>query len=232
MNIKYITRRKEMTISGKEVTIYRSTERNSPLVVLSTYGDEGAAVFSDLKKLTSADITLAAVGITDWNGELSPWEIPPVYKNDEPFTGGADAYLATLTGDIIPAVISEAGIDPEYTALAGYSLAGLFALYSMYKTDVFSRIASVSGSVWFPGFTGYAKSNKPMRAPDRLYLSLGDKESHTRNSIMSQVEKNTRELYDHFGSLGIRTEFEMNPGNHFRDTALRMAKGIAWIIES
>lgn len=221
-----------MTISGKEVSIYSSSKKSSPLVIFNSFGDEAEAVFSELKKLTKADMTFSAVNITDWNGELSPWEIPPLFRNDEPFTGGADAYLASLTGEIIPAVIAEAGIEPEYTALAGYSLAGLFALYSMYKSDVFSRIASASGSMWFPGFTEFAKSNKLIRTPDRLYLSLGDKESHTRNSIMSQVEKNTRELYDHFGSLGIRTEFEMNPGNHFRDTALRMAKGIAWIIES
>ncbi len=41
---------------------------------------------------------------------------------------GADAYLETLTGEIIPAIITELGSEPAYIALAGYSLAGLFAV--------------------------------------------------------------------------------------------------------
>ena len=28
----------------------------------------------------------------------------------------------------------------------------------------------------------------------------------------------------------IRSVFELNPGNHFRDPAYRMAKGIAWML--
>jgi hypothetical protein len=32
--------------------------------------------------------------------------------------------------------------------------------------------------------------------------------------------------------LGIRSTFELNPGNHFKDAPLRMAKGIAWMIRN
>ena len=154
-----------------------------------------------------------------------------MYKNDDPFTGGADEYLEKLTNDIVPAVISDIGGKPAYIALAGYSLAGLFAVYAMYHTDVFSRIASASGSMWYPHFIDYAKSNKLTKMPDKLYFSLGDKEAKTRNQIMATVENNTRELHDYYSSLGINTLFEMNEGNHFKDAALRIAKAIAWIVE-
>lgn len=52
------------------------------------------------------------------------------------------------------------GLRKEFTerrvfiGIAGYSLAGLFALYALYKTDVFTRVASMSGSLWFPGIMG------------------------------------------------------------------------------
>lgn len=218
-----------MIIANKEITIYPASNTGSPLVILNSFGDEGEAVHEELQKMQTADFTLASIKITDWNSDLSPWAIPPVYKNDEPFTGGADAYLETLTGEIIPAIIGELGSEPEYIALVGYSLAGLFAVYAMYRTKLFSRIASASGSLWYPGFMDYAKSHDLAALPEKLYLSLGDKEAQTRNQIMAKVEQNTRDLHEYYKSLGINTVFELNEGNHFKDAGLRIAKAITWI---
>lgn len=219
-----------MIIANREVNIYPARKAGSPLVVFNAFEDEGTAVHTELKKLTATDLTLATINITDWNADLSPWEIPPVYKKDEPFTGGADAYLETLTGEIVPAIIGELGSEPAYIALAGYSLAGLFAVYAMYRTDRFARIASASGSMWYPGFVDFVKSHKPAALPEKLYLSLGDKEARTRNQIMATVEQNTGALFEHYKSLGIEAVFEMNPGNHFQDAAQRMTKGIVWLV--
>ncbi len=44
------------------------------------------------------------------------------------------------------------------------------------------------------------------------------------------VEDKTRKIYEHYKDSGINTTFEMNPGNHFKDVDLRLAKGIAWIL--
>ena len=220
-----------MTIANREVNIYPAHESGSPLVVFNAFEDEGVVVHTELMKLTVADFSLATINITDWNADLSPWEIPPVYKNDEPFTGGADAYLETLTGEIIPAIIGELGSEPAYIALAGYSLAGLFAVYAMYRTDRFARIASASGSMWYPGFMDFVKSHKPAVLPEKLYLSLGDKEARTRNQIMAKVEQNTGDLHEYYKSLGIDTIFELNEGNHFKDAGLRIAKAITWITD-
>ena len=96
---------------------------------------------------------------------------------------------------------------------------------------MFSRAASVSGSMWFPGFSEYAEKNGLCRKPDKVYFSLGDKEAHTRNSLLSTVEDKTREIYGYYKNKGIDTVFEMNPGNHFKDADMRLAKGIAWIIK-
>ena len=219
-----------MTIANREVNIYPAAKSGSPLVVFNAFENEGSAVRSELEKMTTADFSLATINITDWNADLSPWSIPPVYKNDDPFTGGADAYLETLTGEIIPAIIGELGYEPAYIALAGYSLAGLFAVYAMYKTDRFARIASSSGSMWYPGLMDFVKSHEPAALPEKLYLSLGDKEARTRNQVMATVEQNTVALYDYYKSLGVEAVFEMNPGNHFQDAAQRMANGIVWLV--
>lgn len=220
-----------MIIANKEITIYPASNTGSPLVILNSFGDEGVAVHEELRKMKTADFALASIKITDWNTDLSPWAIPPLYKNDDPFTGGADAYLETLTGEIVPAIISELGSKPAYIALVGYSLAGLVAVYAMYRTKLFSRIASASGSLWYPGFMDYAKSHELAALPEKLYLSLGDREARTRNQFMAKVEHNTRGLHEYYQSLGINTIFELNVGNHFKDAGLRIAKAITWITD-
>jgi hypothetical protein len=45
------------------------------------------------------------------------------------------------------------------------------------------------------------------------------------------VQRNTEELVDHYKSLGLEVTWELNPGNHFKDAALRSAKGIKAILE-
>ena len=48
---------------------------------------------------------------------------------------------------------------------------------------------------------------------------------------MSQVEKNTGEIQRKLSGT-IKTIFELNEGNHFKDADLRLAKGIAWILSN
>ena len=49
--------------------------------------------------------------------------------------------------------------------------------------------------------------------------------------LLSTVEDKTGKVYDQYKNKGIETTFEMNPGNHFKDADLRLAKGIAWILK-
>ena len=66
--------------------------------------------------------------------------------------------------------------------------------------------------------------------PDKIYFSLGDKESKVRNQILAKVEDNTIELERIYKEKGINTIYEVNSGNHFTDGSMRMAKGIKWIL--
>ena len=66
--------------------------------------------------------------------------------------------------------------------------------------------------------------------PDKLYLSLGDREAKSRNKVLMTVQDNTEALDTYYKDLGIDVTWELNPGNHFKDAALRSAKGIMAII--
>ena len=72
-------------------------------------------------------------------------------------------------------------------------MAGLFALWAASQTNRFAGIVAASPSIWFPGFLEYLKRQKIQS--DCIYLSLGDKEEKTRNSVMAQVGNCIQQAY-------------------------------------
>lgn len=175
-------------------------------------------------------INLLVVGNIDWNHDMSPWYMPSIYSKEKSFSGGADGYLKLLIDEILPKAKELIEGEPKFIGISGYSLAGLFAVYAVYKTDVFERIASMSGSLWFSDFIEYCKRNDYKRLPDKIYFLLGDKEANTRNPVLKTVQDKTIELSEYFKSLGSEVIFELNPGNHFTYTIPCSAKGIKAIL--
>lgn len=217
-------------VGQKTVDVFQSENPNRPVVYLNTYGREGEAVFRQISAFGDSDFTLVAISGLNWEHDMAPWDIPPISSKDTPCTGGADDYLELLLNEILPQAEKTVFGTPLWRGIAGYSLAGLFALYSIYRTDVFSRAASVSGSLWFPDFPAFVCSHTPKQTPDCIYFSLGDKEHKTRNPFLQTVRQNTEEMEDFYKQQGIATTFQLNPGNHFQDAALRTAAGIRWIL--
>lgn len=64
-----------------------------------------------------------------------------------------------------------------------------------------------------------------------IYLSIGDKESHTKTEIMKNVDNDIRKLSDILKTKGTTTTLEWNIGNHFQDSGERTAKGFLWVME-
>ncbi len=180
---------------------------------------------AQIRDLTDREFLLVNAIVDDWNADLSPWPAPPVFGN-EAFGDGAEKTLAYLLEELLPKLSSEA--EDRIFYLGGYSLAGLFALWAGSRTDAFSGIAAASPSVWFPGFLDYVKDN-PLQS-EAIYLSLGDKEERTRHPVMSQVGNAIRDIYGSLQARNIPCTLEWNPGNHFRDPGLRMARGFAWLM--
>ena len=219
------------TLEQKKIQVFPSTVPDRPVIYLNTYGPEGESVRLALDQLGCPDFTLVAISGLDWNHDMAPWEILPISKNDTPCTGGADGYLQQLLDQILPQAEQQILGTPSWRGIAGYSLGGLFAVYALSRTEVFSRAASMSGSLWFPGIREYLFSHPLKAKPRRLYFSLGSKEAKTRNHYLKTVQQNTQEIYRYYLSQGIDTVFELNPGNHFVHAPERIAAGIRWILE-
>lgn len=214
---------------NKKITVYPALAENKPVIYLTTYNDDGGEVYAEVQKGGYTDFTLVTVSGLNWEAELSPWVAGNLFKYSEMFTGGADAYLQFLTQQVLPQ--AETGLNGIlWRGLAGYSLAGLFTVYALYKTDLFSRAASMSGSLWYPDFKDFALQNTLCIAPQHLYFSLGDKEARARNQYLKTVQQCTEELAAHYRSLGINTCYELNPGGHYRNIISRSAAGIKWLL--
>ena len=211
-------------------TVELFTAAESQTVVYAVMDqDEAQAVWSVLREPKPA---LAAISGVDWNRDLSPWPAPKVFRGGEDFGGEGPAFLDMMTEQIVPLVEAQLGFAPVYRTIAGYSLAGLFALWSVFQTDVFDGAASVSGSLWFDGFINYMNSSVPPNGLRQIYLSLGDKEKNARNQRMAAVEDYTHQAAELLREWNIPIMLEMNPGGHFQDIPGRIARGINQLMGS
>lgn len=223
--------KKEYDIGNKKVILFYDRLEDVPIVYIHTGSDIEEDLWNLCKKLDCPNFILALITNINWNDDLTPWSSKPIFK-EEMYTGQADEYLKELIEIIIPGILKNKEIRPSYQAIAGYSLAGLFALYSIYRTNIFSKVASISSSLWYPDFINYARNTNFARVPECIYFSLGNKESKTRNLVLQTVEKNTKELENFYKRNNIKTTFILNEGNHFKDVDLRIAQGIKWILEN
>lgn len=180
-----------------------------------------------IKSLTNSPVVLAAFEITDWNSELSPWTAPPVFGT-EPFSNGAGETLDYLENTLISELKNRFGTDLPII-LGGYSLAGLFSLWTAYTSNRLNAVAAVSPSVWFPAWIDFINNHSPFAKS--IYLSLGKKEEKTRNRTMAAVGDNIRWQYEILKQNGINCVLEWNEGNHFTKPEVRTAKGFAWCID-
>ena len=184
----------------------------------------------EILKNTDKQFSLIAFKIEDWNSELSPWEAPPAFRNKS-FGSGATETLEFIESRLIPTVKEKYNLDDDIKfILGGYSLAGLFGLWSSYKIDTFSGIAAASPSVWFNGWEEFMNNNTPLS--NTIYLSLGDTEEKTKNKVMSKVGDNIRNQEQLLKNDNINTILEWNKGGHFSNSDLRVAKAFIWCIEN
>lgn len=176
------------------------------------------------------DFLLIAFQVEDWNRDFSPWKAPAVFGT-EGFPGQGAETLRWLTEECIPYIDQTFETTERERWLVGYSLAGLFALWAAYETEVFSGIACCSGSLWFQGWDAYVREHS-FRSKCNIYLSLGGKEEKTKNQVMATVGDRTREQEKILQEdpMAEQVILDWNAGGHFADSGKRLAKGIRWLL--
>ena len=226
--------KKSITINNKMVDIYLSSKNdNLPVIVLNSYLRDGEKIYNECLKENISNFVLVCISNLDWNNDLTPWKSFPLFKEDSEYLGNGDRYIKELENIILPKInkyLESINKKVSYYALAGYSLAGLFALYSGYNTNLFAKIICVSSSFWYPNFLEYVLENKINNSVNKIYFSLGKKEKESKNKILCKVEDNTKKIYEHLKN-DITVIYEENRGGHFNNSEERIVKGIKWILK-
>ena len=225
-------KKNEMMICGKKCILYLNED--TEYILIQPVDENDISVLDNevkhIEENTDRDFSLVAFKIEDWNSELTPWEMP-LLRGKGNFGDGAAGTLEFIKNDLIPSLseyISTENKEIKYI-LGGYSLAGLFSLWSGYQTDIFEGIAAVSPSVWYKGWIEYVGAGKPLS--EKIYLSLGDTEEKTKHQILSKIGDNIRKQYEILEkSENVKTVLEWNEGNHFKNPDIRTAKGFLWVM--
>ena len=219
-----------MQIGNKPCRIYGEAPAEY-LLLQMTSEHEQQSIDSEVAAIAQSahQFLFAAISVENWNDALSPWESPAVWGK-QGFGGRAADTLRFLTEQGIPTLKQQFNLPKNVKIiLGGYSLAGLFALWASTQTDLFYGVAAASPSVWFPGWMEFEQQH-PIQA-QRVYLSLGDKEEHTKNTVMAAVGDNIRTLHSRLTERSTDCTLEWNSGSHFKDADLRTAKAFRWMME-
>ena len=222
----------ELQFGHRRVCLYQLVQGSAPLVYSIDYHENGQLLLEACRQVDCSGFNLVTISGLHWNQELSPWPIETVVSKDDKFTGGASDWLSLFTAEVVPQVERLLDAPPSWRLLAGYSMAGLFAVWTAYQTDFFTRILSASGSMWYPGWLEYAREHQLAAPLQGAYFSVGDKESTSRNAVLQTVGERTQAMAALLAERGIPSKFELNPGNHFKNPPLRVAKGIHWLLHN
>lgn len=206
--------------------VYPGLSKTAPCVYVNLCYGEGRKLYAEVTKRSHPDLNLIGISGLDWACDMAPWEFPALTADTSPCLGGAEEYLQILTGEIIPQIEERMGFVPQKRVLCGYSLAGMFALWSMYRCTLFDMIGSFSGSVWLPPFCDFTATHEILKKPGRVYLSLGDREKLSSLPLLQSVEERTLDLQRQLRAGGINCAFELNQGGHELNPEWRAARGI------
>ena len=222
----------EMMSCGKKCILYLNED--TEYILIQPVDENDISVLDNEVKHIEENIdrnfSLVAFKIEDWNSELTPWEMP-LLRGKGNFGDGATRTLEFIKNDLIPALSEciNTGNNGIKYILGGYSLAGLFSLWSGYQTDIFEGIAAVSPSVWYKKWIEYVETEKTLS--EKIYLSLGDTEEKTKHQILSKIGDNIRKQYEILENSGnMKTVLEWNEGDHFKNPDIRTAKGFLWVM--
>lgn len=176
--------------------------------------------------------TVICLEIPLWGNALTPWPAPSPFKGSDPFGGRGSETLGVLVESVIPAIEGHLGEEPRHRSVAGYSLGGLFALDAFLGADAFDGAASMSGSLWYPGWIEHLRETE---GRDRdltglpVHLSLGRKERRAGPATLKTVQERTEEAATLLERQGCRVELRLWDGGHFHHPERRVAAGLRFL---
>ncbi len=168
-----------------------------------------------------------SIYVQNWDDDNTPWPAPGLYKGDAPFKGLAAETLKRFQ-QAIPEIEKAENFAIAHRALAGYSLAGLFAAWAFLNSQTFGSVASMSGSLWYPGWIDYLNGlakDPPCLKGRFAFLSIGSKERRALPDILHTVQDNTLFTAEKLEAWGAQVDYKIGPGAHTDHGLERLEQG-------
>lgn len=189
-------------IAGRNVEIllpkaYDESQAAYPTVYLL----DGDALFPFLDQLsieqTSFDFILVGIPASDRISEYTPWPAKALNKRFLDFGGGGSEHLVFLQNQIMPRIqeMFHCDSNPESNAIMGYSLGGLLSVYSLFVTEKFGHISSISGSFWYNGWTQFIEKTYLVNPSADIYISSGRNEGGRAQDIKKNAARATEQTF-------------------------------------
>lgn len=219
------------TYHGITLDIVRSTpDRICYILLPEGLKDDGRIWMEDAAGRYG--ISLVVMSGMNWNDDLTPWSADGVFRKSKPFGGRAELFLKDLRDDYFPNIESILGIRNPERYLIGISLSGLFAVWSVFKCDLFDAVASISGSLWYDGFASWTEGRKLSERVVKVFISLGDREKKSKDRRMSTVEDETLRTVENLKGKGASVEFILEENTtHFSPVVPRLEKALTSLSE-
>lgn len=214
---------------------YENTELRYPVIyACGEQADKMPPILEKLESRFQKGLSLfLLVGVdANWEQDLTPWPAPAAFRGSPDFTGGAGQYCQDIATQIKPLADQRFRTlpDPAHTAICGYSLGGLAALYALYLQPEFGLAASISGSLWYEGWVPFMEKNRPVFPHAQVYLSLGRGEEKSRHPLMRKIGDCTRTAQTLLSKqLGCDIPLVWSDGGHYTQIDQRKEQALAWL---
>lgn len=171
------------------------------------------------------DLTPIARGEVD-----ESWEnmINTVFQEDmEVHSGGAEKFLKSIVNEVIPFIETQYRADSQERGLAGYSLGGLFTLYTLFqKSELFQKYTVGSPPIWqvlFDYEERFAESYQDLKA--KVYMSVGGEETSFYKSFNQMKECLESRKYP---GLELKTHI-FKDEDHASGVATSISRALKWL---
>lgn len=161
-------------------------------------------------------------------GNFRGRDYTPTSSADEPTSGGADAFLAYLSGKLWPELYCLRPLRETGRVIAGHSLGSLLVLHALFQEEpFFDRALASAPSIWWDnrsilGLIAKMRDRKASIA-GRLYLGVGSEDSP---SMLGDIDLLAKQLEERpFDGLEVHSE-QFSGRDHYDVVPHTMAAGL------
>jgi predicted alpha/beta superfamily hydrolase len=219
--------KKELLLNGHNITVLVPEGKIDTLFYVNE--NDINRYLEAYSRFTEPKFGLVLISDINWFYDLTPWFAPTVYESGPDFGGHASEHLSFIENTVIPQVEKLVGI-PEHRGILGYSLGGLFAVYSFYQSDRFDLSGCFSGSMWYDNFYEWMAERKPKATTGSIYFSIGKEEEITEYVRMRTTSIMMRKAVALLNDQEYDAFFEYMHGDHFENIPDKVERGLRWLM--